>query len=715
MCKNPPPCSYLRASRNLASHMNKHRQSFFRRIRHFLAWDGWIVRRELPEGFRLRRHVVLFGFGMVIGFLALSLISGHIVIRKAEESLSILACLPVPFAVWFLLRCIGRFCCRFDSKPVPKRMMFVDCGRIFAGLIRPTFVVWVMGAWLLSLIPVRQSEPPRWLIANWLFDDSGNMRNPICFPYGSHDLNYCPSDFRHFLPDPSPEKIKLTIELESFPNLRNFDALQSLLKESTTNCLDIQNIESMESLAYLEWKTKWDTFCSRISAIDGLQTDRFVVSDDDRLISGFVDRRLLSSDLVRELSLDLAVSVDSDDPKKFAKAIDNAFILRDACTKLRGDIVSPLVAGLIHKLALESVLRFVERKEIGEDGIALLTDEIESRPPPDFSRRALFGMADDLLVRYRFRRRRLWQETGCMKLFGRPRFDRIRFSIPYSRFERMLGGVAMTLLGCSFRRYDVFCRELISYAVAEASIRLDEPFIRNSPHFRNSLDKCVIHDKFKSLAEMDSWLFGEWYAAWYAATGGGEYMSPRDSRKPMAFRNANPHIEISARFQDEFRSLMDAALLLARFRIKFGHDAWSLAEAAKKNGEVFQDVDSDFVELRYVRLEMPFGATSGSSAYALALVPKSTAPEWFRKKDRIEAWIVVRNPAFPGTRRSRIYTLERFGEEETAPPNECLVAVEETADAGKARFVVPDALFGSDEKAIAAAERKLDDGGWKLK
>lgn len=711
-------------------------RSVFRRFRHALAWDRWRVRRELPAGFRLRRYVALNGAGAVVAMCGLCVaIAEIVVVRWRPPCSGVVVPVGLTSLFWTFLHFASRS--RIHRVPLPRRTrsgclwrtlywtavvavalatagkdfvpaVFVfaalyvfraafapkktsgaetyvvtDTGRVFAGVVRPVALLWALYVVSIPLRPLDVRHPPRELVAEWLYDENGCLRKPLFFELESlaesPDTEEGISNLLSRVGDPPPERIRLVVGMSKLQSPKTGVAMDDL----STNVVDA-------AFAALHFGSD---VSAKIAAVRDLvsaaESRRDVQTEAFAILDGSVNSKAQKFSLMPQyagvlnsLQWNLAAAADSGNVEMFSDAMRLVEGVRDAMSGLRGGLLATLVSMLCERIQVSHVIRFSERTDVPGSAFAAEAARIAGRPVPEHARRMVQAIADDLAWDHLLFTKRDWEECGCWVLFGMPDPEEFANGASFGPIRRAFGGAMMTAFGTDFRSYRALEEELVEWNVADAAARLD-------PSFESAVRPGGMSPCRKLLRR------------------GGYYRVKTED----AFNALEPFVafEARARYADAMGAVQQAVLLLARFRREYGCDPVDLEGASAALGVDMPDPKSDFVELQYWKLPPESGkCPDGGSAYAIALVCKPHAPAWFRsaRRGRDRAWLVIRNPAFPGTRPYRIYEYDASVRGKAVIPPTLAGFLPSVSDI---RF-----LSVSGPEGVAEAERRLKDAGWSL-
>ncbi len=176
------------------------------------------------------------------------------------------------------------------------------------------------------------------------------------------------------------------------------------------------------------------------------------------------------------------------------------------------------------------------------------------------------------------------------------------------------------------------------------------------------------------------------------------------------FPNIKPRL-LQARYADRYDLVVSAALRLEQFRGEKGRDAASLDEVEEALSWKRNKTDGD-IEVVYRPVTPPEGAAEGTFAYVIGLKPKDGCRKAFGNTG--VAWLVVRNPNFPGTLKRRFMTFERYkGTGSNVKPLSWDLRIGDE-DGKDDPFVLPSAFFGDDPAALEEAVKTMKKRGWAL-
>lgn len=720
--------------------MNADHRSFVKRLLHFLAWDDWRIRSDLPAGYRLRRYIAWNGVGAM---MALWVLVG-LVLWQLDSC-------PVPGTVVpFIVFCVLSWVfLHFDSRSrlhhVPQRartrgeylfagaywgsvlivvIVLVSCkadwgpkmaatgvivalyafriivvprtlpessthgatdeGRVFAGFVRTALVLWALYLATAPLRPLDIRHPPREWIAEWLLDNGDRIREPVFFPIES--IDECPdsaagvSNLLARVGNPPPADIRLAVALAGLERL--FPEGLSPAGDAKTNVVDAAFIREKFGSGFEGWQASFSDSVARFVDIGGFQTDTFAITN------GTVNSKYQEFGLfpgyagaIQHVSWDVVSAADIGSSGQFIDALSRAEALRDAAVRLRGRMVSTLVALLCDGIVVDAVMRFAERPDLKPEDFAAVRAWLASRRQTDFSRRFVQAAADESVFGHLLFAEHDRQEGGCWQLFGKPPMEGFaNEGVEFSPLRRKLGGLAMTLGDVDRSAYRALWEEYVEWQVAGAAQRLDPSAQETASPPRRSAWKWTLlrGGFFRAITDyhFDGWL-------------------------PFI------RFEARSRYADAYRAVMETSLLLSEFRAAHGRDADSLEEAAEAVGAEVPEVDLRLLRLQYEGIPKPDAelAPSESSAFLLALVPSLDAPRWFKEQGNGEGWLVVRNPAFPGTRPYRVYRYDGKGKP---------IDVPESAAALLPAVSDIQFLSVSGPDGVPGVEARLKESGWKL-
>ncbi len=561
----------------------------------------------------------------------------------------------------------------------------------------------------LAATPIRPLDycpAPKEKISYRLKDERGNLPSKIYFDVGdSSCLPYSEEGWSNLLarvgnpPPPELRYVWIASRPDPFMESKPKNHLTALLNQRHTNLVLRTSLSDEDRSAVDDWLASYDERLGQLAespvrkAMDFLANGKYV-GGSWRFSDNMYTRDLLHSSSI------LSFEADGGTVESFVDALRQC----DTCASIAFENDETLdgctAARILGDVKGNSILRFSERRGLSSRDCRIVRHSIRTKRNLPFAQSTAIGICREFLP----------GEIAHMvhKELSGLLFLKLLFSVPD---EDEFGSPVLGRIPCRFGEAMFFAMGFDWKGLA-AGIRESQEWeaVRVSAMLDSGYHGQIPFHEFESPIR---WLRGLWVR-------GGLYRTCNFNLEPPCWVfNWNRIRLVRSLFAEAHPAVSDAALQLAEFRAENGRDAESLEEASEAIGAEVPDTRSAFVDLRHERIAPPEGSVPGSSAYALALVPKATAPDWFREKDRIEAWLVVRNPAFPGTRPSRIYTLGLYDVERNAPSAEHLVAVEGTTDAENARLVIPAALFSCDAEAVEKAEADMAslevDPHWNLK
>lgn len=539
--------------------------------------------------------------------------------------------------------------------------------------------------------PLDYCPAPKEKIADWLKDDKGELPSKSYFDVGdSSCLPYSEEGWSNLLarvgnpPPPELRYVWIASRPDPFMESKPKNHLTALLNQRHTNLVLRTSLSDEDRSAVDEWLTTHDERLEQLAECSGSHAMCFLAND--RCVVNQFAVSLLpmwAGDVLHSQSV-LSFEADEGTVESFVNALRQCDISASMALGNGETLVGCLVARLLFDIKGNSILRFSERRGLSSRDFRNIRHAIQTNLCLSFARcTAISACREPLPSEMVHRAHKEWSGFLFLKLlFSAPDDDEFGFPVP-GRIPSRFGEAMLFATGCDWKGKAAGIREVQEWEAVRVSAMLD-------PEYHGQIPPCESENPIR-------WLRGLWVRGGILRTVFSHSLCPSYYK-----------FLVKALFADVYPAMEDAVLLLAEFRVDKGRDAASLEEAFEAIGAKVSDIQSAFVELRYERIAAPEGSLPGTSAYMLALVPKATAPEWFRDSHYYDVRLVVRNPAFPGTRPYRLYAANQFMNHTGKTPfSGPLAAVEGTTDAENARFVIPAALFGSDAKAIEQAETDM--------